>query len=78
MGSEIHWDSSPKYYLMKTLCLQRIRKKNGREVDENDGRIVKTRRAMNIIETIKVYKNLELTGRESGEHFGRSGENVVA
>ena len=40
--------------------------------NKNDGRIVKTRRAMNIIERIKMYKNLTLTARDAGEHFGRS------
>ena len=62
LGIGIQWDSSQKHYLINIMAVGNDEENVG-GVGANHGRIVETRRAMNIIERIKMYKNLALTAR---------------
>ena len=39
---------------------------------EDGGEIIRKEKAINIIEQIKMYKELAITAREAGRYFGRS------
>ena len=45
---------------------------NSREGEENNEVTKRSRKAMHLIGLIKMYKELVLTVKEVGEHFGRS------
>ena len=72
MGAGIQWDPSLEIYLIKILYLIGIRMENRKEREEKDEVIKRSRKAMHLIELTKMNKELVLTAREVGEHFGRS------
>ena len=62
------WDISKE----KEKGAEGMKRKSGGETREDDEEVEKKEKAINLIEGIKIYKELAITEREARVYFGRS------